>query len=176
MAVDFQTAFEVLVAVEGFSAWKGKSFIGWGELARIDEGPTFDEAGLKSACERIGGSVDVLPALVKIVALCFGYLLRRARFRLCDLARSLAVLAYNLLGFVLRCSPVVSVPLMSATYLLQRGCDGGRFEHGRWLFAFICAKTACYVLCAAINAYVEHRTRINAAKLKLDADGIGKLN
>ncbi|MCQ2394238.1 MAG: hypothetical protein MJ249_08115 [Kiritimatiellae bacterium] len=176
MDFEFQTSFEILLAVEGFSAWKGKSFIGWGSLVRIEEGPALDEERFRQACDGLSEQDKRSKSLRDLTWMYTCLQLRRVKYVIVKFTRSLLGVLYNALAFALRCSPVVSIPLMAAAYFLQWGCKGENLQNGHWLFVFICAKTACFVACAVINAYLESCTRIATPKLKSDADGIGKLN
>lgn len=52
MAVQFSIVFQILVAVEGFSVWKGKSFIGK-PVAGFDDGPKFDNKKFSELCKQL---------------------------------------------------------------------------------------------------------------------------
>lgn len=69
---------------------------------------------------------------------------------------------YNTIGFVLKCSPIISVPLLAICYLKQWGCDGDNISPFvmRWVYWFIVAKIALYIFCAIINKIIVRNVRV----------------
>jgi len=66
---------------------------------------------------------------------------------------SLSAVSYNTLAFFLRCSPILSVPLLSTCYIKQYGCTGDTISPSvlSVVFWFIVAKVTCFIICAGLN-------------------------
>ena len=151
--IKFDILFQLLAAVEGFSVWKGKSFIGK-SIANFDEGPMFNRTRFDELRQQIG------KALWGMVVLYLGFKWARFRFLFVSKSKnicfSISKIIHNLLGFCLRCSPLFSIPILAMCYIKQIECDGEVVSSTlqSCVFWFIMLKVVCYVICATLNKYI----------------------
>lgn len=165
MAVQFSIVFQILVAVEGFSVWKGKSFIGK-SVAGFDDGPKFDNKKFSELCKQLADFPNLGKTIWKIVVMFLGFKIARFNYSFASKSKSIFMslikLLYNTIGFFLKCSPIISVPLLAVCYLKQWGCDGDNISPSvmRWVYWFIVAKIALYIFCAIINKIIVRNVRV----------------
>ncbi len=157
--IKFAILFQILAAVEGFSAWKGKSFIGR-SIANFDEGPEFDRAEFDSFRQQLTDFSKIGAALRGMLRLYVRFKLDRFRFLFVSKSKrvffSFAKIIHNALGFVLRCTPLFSIPLLAVCYIKQIECTNDNVSSTlcNWVFWFIALKVVCYVICATLNKYL----------------------
>lgn len=157
--IKFAILFHILAAVEGFSAWKGKSFIGK-SIANFDEGPEFDRVRFDALRQQLTEFSKIGAALRGMLKLYARFKLNRFKFLFVSKSKrvffSLARIVHNALGFVLRCTPLFSIPTLAVCYIKQIECmnDNVSPKLCNWVFGFIMLKVVCYVICAALNKYL----------------------
>lgn len=166
-AIQFPVVFQALVAVEGFSAWKGRAFIGK-PVANFDEGPMFDKQGFAELCNQLGDVSQLGKILWEMLKLYAKFKISRFRYLFVSKSKSfgmsLAKVVHNTLGFFLRCSPILSVPLLAICYIKQVGCSGNNVSHHvlSLVFWFIVAKILCYIFCATLNKIMVKDVSVKA--------------
>lgn len=157
--IKFAILFHILAAVEGFSAWKGKSFIGK-SIANFDEGPEFDRTRFDELRQQMVDISKIGKALLGMFVLYIGYKCARFRFLFVSKSKriclSIAKIIHNLLGFCLRCTPLFSIPILAMCYIKQIECKGEIVSSTlqSCVFWFIMLKVVCYVVCAALNKFI----------------------
>lgn len=155
----FDTLFQILVAVEAFSTWKGKSFIGKA-VANFDEGPAFDRIRFNALRSQLTDIHNVGKTIWSMVVLYFRYKIARFRFLFINtiirILLSIAKVLHNTLGFCLRCTPLFSIPILAICYIKQIGCKEDIVSHTlqTWIYWFVLLKVICYVICATLNKII----------------------
>lgn len=158
MALQFDIIFQLVVAVEGFSTWKGKSFLGK-SFANIDEGPEFDKRTLNNLVLQFSSDINVIACIrvaYKIIRHCCAYLLKRLCYECQSFSLRVGVFAYKTLSFILRLTPLFSVPVLAVMYIKQWGCDESKVsdQASFLILCFILAKLGCYILCMLLNKII----------------------
>ncbi len=154
--IKFAVLFQILAAVEGFSAWKGKSFIGK-SVANFDDGPMFDRTRFDELRQQLSDVSRIGKVLWQMLRLYAGFKIARIRFAFVSKSKSILLLLaralHNMLGFALRCTPLFSIPALAICYIRQIGCkdDIVGVTLRECVFWFIAAKVVCYVVCAILN-------------------------
>ena len=157
--IKFDILFQILAAVEGFSTWKGKSFIGK-SVANVDEGPMFNRTRFDELRQQMADITKIGKALWGMVVLYIGFKWARFRFLFVSKSKriflSIAKIIHNSLGFCLRCSPLFSIPFLAICYIKQIECQGDLASRTlqSCVFWFIMLKVACYVICATLNMFI----------------------
>ncbi|MBQ9343802.1 MAG: hypothetical protein IJT88_01145 [Kiritimatiellae bacterium] len=67
---------------------------------------------------------------------------------------------YEAIAFLLRFSPIVTIPALSLSYLFQIGCEELEFKAGAYVCWFILGKSFCYVLCAWLARCLARHVKI----------------
>ena len=127
MSCSFQTVFEIVVAVEGLSIWQGRFLDGRRSFVGLER-PAFDAARHNALCDEAREHPErLLPALRLFAAGVW----RRLRGPWLHVRRALGWLfymVYKALAFLLRASPLVTVPFLAVSYLAQWHCRGDDFD------------------------------------------------
>ena len=162
--LDFQTVFQIVATFEGFSMWKGRRAFRLDSYSDIGGAkPKFNDAEWDLSCEHLKNSqhkfIDSVSMLWKLVrhGVCKAYhaILRPLLF----IARWL----HKVLVFLLRSTPIFTIPLISLSYLYQLGFSpDGKFDKAIWIVVFIAAKTLCYFFCGGLAMFLARRVSIEA--------------
>ncbi len=75
-----------------------------------------------------------------------------------------AMQVHNVLAFVLRNTPLFSLPLLAAAYICQYKCEGNVMSQdlANVVLWFIGIKVFCYIICATINKIAYCSASISA--------------
>ena len=150
--LDYQTIFQIVATFEGFSIWKGKSAFKTDAFTDIDFSmPIFDDGTFRMACERLKDSKHKTKEIFTIIKVLLKHWMRKQiilckRFFQSFFWNSTRVLHKSLV-FLLRVTPILTIPFLALSYLLQWGCDGTKFCLTTAVLWFIIVKTVCYALC-----------------------------
>ena len=150
---DYQTVFQIVVAFEGFSIWKGakvykaKEFTNIGSI-QLNE---LDEVAYAQLCNELKGGKKRFRTLLKIAWMLVKHGCRRLKNKTW---RSLVISwwwcvrrFHKMLVFILRATPIFTIPALSLSYLMQWGCTSNEFHGGAYVTWFLLLKTGCYFLC-----------------------------
>lgn len=150
--LDYQTIFQIVATFEGFSIWKGKSAFKTDAFTDIDMSlPIFDDGTFQLACERLKNSNQKTKEITAIIKVLLRHWFRKQalkakRFFQSFFWNTIRTLHKSLV-FCLRVTPILTIPFLSLSYLLQWGCDGTKFCLTTVVLWFILVKTICYGLC-----------------------------
>lgn len=164
--LDYQTIFQIVATFEGFSIWKGARAFKTDAFTSIDGAiPIFDDGTFQAACEELKNSRQKFSKVVRVVKMLFKHWVRSKGFRLKNMITScfwtLAIRLHGSLVFVLRVTPIFTIPILSLSYLLQLGCKGSNFSFSIFVFWFIIIKTICYVLCWGLASMLLRHIRVD---------------
>ncbi len=169
--LDYQTVFQILGTFEAFSVWKGiRVFKADGKTNIMPE--QFDDETFAALCESLKNAKNKWRELRRIA----GMLIRRnvvaswGKFRNGAKVWGWRILRFLHWGlaFILRATPLVTIPALSLSYLLQIGCVGDKFQGIRIVCWFIVGKTACYIVCYIFAQILAFHVKVSAP---VPADG-----
>lgn len=162
--LDFQTVFQIVATFEGFSMWKGRRAFRLDSFSDIGGAePKFDDAEWNLSCEHLKNSrhkvVDSLSMLCRLARHWARWVWHSILGPILFIARW----THKILVWVLRSSPIVTIPLLSFAYLYQCGFSPkGEFDKAGYIIAFIGAKVICYFLCSGLALFLAKRVSIKA--------------
>ena len=164
--LDYQIIFQIVATFEGFSIWKGARAFKTDVFTVIDGPmPIFDDGNFQAACEELKNSNWKLSQVIVVIKLLFDHWMRSKGLKL---QRILLAFFWNAvrvfhkaLVFVLRSTPIFTIPLLSLSYLLQWGCKGTVFHFTGLVFWFIVAKMICYALCWCLATMLLCHIRVD---------------
>lgn len=152
--LDYQTIFQILVAFEGFSVWKGTTFcnpkndqnIGIDLYEKLQGGEFADR------CEALKTSKEKLKDIFRLGIMVVWSGAKELWFRVkCVWIWRFLRWVYATVGLALRLTPFVTIPALAYAYIYQFRCDGLTFKNGIWVLYFILVKIVCYALCAGLS-------------------------
>ena len=161
--LDFQTLFQIVATFEGFSMWKGRRAFRLDLFSDIGGAkPKFNDAEWDSSCEHLKSSQHKFIGLFSLLWNLICHWASRVWHAILGPLLFIARWLHKVLVFLLRSTPIFTIPLFSFAYLYQWGfSQDGKFDKAIWIAVFIAAKTICYFVCGGLALFLARRVSID---------------
>jgi hypothetical protein len=165
--LDYQTVFQIIGTFEGFSIWKGARFFRGGDSdINFDISDKVDKAVIKAKIEAMMDADD--ENLQKEIDSFFRMLLTKKLLGFATKCWMYICVAFwkfvrgvhRTLVFLLRVTPIITIPLLSLSYMLQWGCDGQTFKWKAIVCWFIAVKSVCYLICWGLASMLHSHVNV----------------
>jgi len=117
-SLHFDTIFEVLVAFEAFTAWRARSFVG-DPASKLGDRPSwnkekFTDVGIEKPGDLLKFGFEMIGSWIEYIFKCvWFYICKACWFCWVKFCRNF----HNIVGGVLKFSPIISIPLYASSYL-----------------------------------------------------------
>lgn len=166
--LNFQTVFEIVVAIEGLSIWQGRHLDGRREFTTLDK-PEVDIARHEALCDEVRGHPENFIASLKVPWASICFFAKKAGRWFVRFVTSIPYLLYRGLAWLLKISPFVTIPALAVCYLRQWDCSKDDCGFGSVVFWFIVGKCVAYLYCLASGRRYAEKKKVSTESVGPDA-------